>query len=137
MGMKPLKMLFFVLQYILLFKLDKSVTETSSIKHLPIARDFVVALPSITGEQDYKIDIEDWDIPNNRQEPRKTTENLQKAIDWAHDNGYSKVIVPHGHYLLSIEAAAKYPWGWTKEKKWGRQFFNAWIECALKHGVYS
>ena len=116
MGIKPLKLLFFVLQYFLLFKLDKSVAENSSIKHLPIARDFVVALPSITGEQEYNIVLEVWDIPNNRQEPRKTTENLQKAIDWAHGNGYSKVILPPGHYLLGIEAAAKYPWGWTKGK---------------------
>ncbi|GAB1855635.1 hypothetical protein MHTCC0001_04690 [Flavobacteriaceae bacterium MHTCC 0001] len=52
---------------------------------------------------DYCIELERWDIPNNRTNPVKTTENLQKAIDWAVGEGYGKICLPEGHYLIGKE----------------------------------
>ena len=51
-------------------------------------------------EKAYTIELDRWDIPNNRTDPDKTTQNLQKAIDWAVIAGYGRIHVPSGHYLV-------------------------------------
>ncbi|TXE11621.1 right-handed parallel beta-helix repeat-containing protein [Seonamhaeicola algicola] len=56
----------------------------------------------------YCIELERWDIPNNRTNPVKTTENLQKAIDWAVSEGYGIICLPKGHYLIGKEGNAIY-----------------------------
>lgn len=48
----------------------------------------------------YTIELERWDISNNRTNPEKTTDNLQKAIDWAVEEGYGIIKLPKGHYLI-------------------------------------
>ncbi|WP_203258731.1 right-handed parallel beta-helix repeat-containing protein [Hyunsoonleella ulvae] len=48
----------------------------------------------------YIIELERWDIPNNRTEAVKTTDNLQAAIDWAIAEGYGIIRLPKGHYLI-------------------------------------
>ncbi|SIS72247.1 parallel beta-helix repeat (two copies) [Zobellia uliginosa] len=64
---------------------------------------FKVELPRIADTKEYTIDLEQWDIPNDGTAPLKTTANLQAAIDWAHDEGYGRVILPKGHYLVGEE----------------------------------
>ncbi|WP_308992785.1 right-handed parallel beta-helix repeat-containing protein [Mariniflexile litorale] len=61
---------------------------------------FDVQLPSIINNLEYTIDVVQWDIPINRTNALKTTENLQAAIDWAHKEGYSRIVLPDGHYLI-------------------------------------
>ncbi len=51
----------------------------------------------------YCIELARWDIPSNRSEPTKTTENLQSAIDWAIGQGYGEICLPEGHYLIGKE----------------------------------
>jgi len=51
-------------------------------------------------EKSYTIELDRWDIPNDRRDADKTTENLQKAIDWAVDEGYGRIHLPKGHYLV-------------------------------------
>lgn len=48
----------------------------------------------------YTIELDRWDIPNNRSNPVKTTDNIQKAIDWAISEGYGIIHLPKGHYLI-------------------------------------
>jgi len=50
--------------------------------------------------KEYIIDLAHWDIPSNRKDPVKTTDNLQAAIDWAVGEGYGKIRLPKGHYLI-------------------------------------
>ncbi len=66
---------------------------------LPL-RTFEVEQPAIAGNSEYTIDVNEWDIPNTRTNAIKTTENLQAAIDWAHEQGHTKVILPKGTYLV-------------------------------------
>ena len=51
----------------------------------------------------YIIELERWDIPNNRTDPIRTTDNLQSAIDWAVGEGYGEICLPEGHYLIGKE----------------------------------
>lgn len=59
----------------------------------------VMPYDQISNER-YCIDLQAWDIPNNRTEPVKTTDNIQAAIDWAISQGYGEVCLPAGHYLI-------------------------------------
>ena len=61
----------------------------------------------------YIIELERWDIPNNRKDPIKTTNNIQQAIDWAVNEGYGQVYLPKGHYLIG---------------KYGNDIYQAGIE---------
>lgn len=61
----------------------------------------------------YCIDLEVWDIPNNRTEPVKTTDNIQAAINWALAEGYGEICLPAGHYLIG---------------KYGNDIYQAGIE---------
>lgn len=56
----------------------------------------------------YCIELERWDIPNNRTDAVKTTENLQTAIDWAVSQGYGEICLPEGHYLIGKEGNDNY-----------------------------
>ena len=59
----------------------------------------VLPYPEIPSSR-YCIDTEEWDIPTNRTEAVKTTDNIQAAIDWAINEGYGEVCLPEGHYLI-------------------------------------
>ena len=69
---------------------------------LPVM-EFSIQLPQISTTATYTIDTIEWDIPNNYAEPIKTTANLEAAIDWAHDEGYTQIILPEGEYLVGKE----------------------------------
>ena len=62
---------------------------------------FEVQVPVITGTNEYLIDLDEWDIPNTSTDASKTTANLQAAVDWAHEQGYTRVVLPQGNYLVS------------------------------------
>lgn len=66
----------------------------------------------IPGDE-YIIELDRWDIPNNRTSPEKTTDNLQAAIDWAVSEGYGRIHLPAGHYLIG---------------KYGNDIYQAGIE---------
>src|SRR5690606_5564281 len=66
----------------------------------------------IPGDE-YMIELDRWDIPNNRTSPEKTTDNLQAAIDWAVSEGYGRIHLPAGHYLIG---------------KYGNDIYQAGIE---------
>ncbi len=63
--------------------------------------------------QKYIIELDRWDISNNRKDPIKTTDNIQKAIDWAVSEGYGQICLPEGHYLIG---------------KYGNDIYQAGIE---------
>ncbi len=58
-----------------------------------------VQTPNITGS-DYIVELGRWDIPNNGTQPKKTKENLQKALDWASENNVGQFKLPAGTYLI-------------------------------------
>ncbi len=66
---------------------------------LPIMT-FEALKPQMPNNLEYIIDLARWDIPNNGSDAIKTTANLQSAIDWAHEEGISRVILPDGVYLV-------------------------------------
>ena len=65
---------------------------------------FEAQLPLITNGSEYTIELNTWDIPNNGTDAVKTTANLQAAIDWAHNEGYTKITLPGGTYLVGEES---------------------------------
>ncbi len=74
-------------------------------------KTFDVLLPAFTSNKEYIIDLNQWDIPTNNTNAIKTTANLQAAIDWAHDKGYTKVILPEGQYLVGEDVNEIYQGG--------------------------
>lgn len=72
---------------------------------------FAVQQPTITTTTTYTIDLTEWNIPNNYTNPIKTTANLQAAIDFAHDEGYTQVILPAGEYLVGEDVNDIYQGG--------------------------
>ena len=61
----------------------------------------------------YIIELERWNIKNNRSNAEETTDNLQEAIDWATNEGYGIIKLPKGHYLIG---------------KYGNDIYQAGIE---------
>ena len=61
--------------------------------------NFNVTLPSVKTNE-YVIELARWDIPNNGTDPVKTTNNLQRAIDWAASQDFGIIKVPAGYYLI-------------------------------------
>ncbi|WP_344929827.1 right-handed parallel beta-helix repeat-containing protein [Aquimarina addita] len=72
---------------------------------------FDVQLPVNVNDQEYIIELDRWDIPNNGTDPLKTTTNLQAAIDWAHEEQYSRVVLPSGEYLVGEDKTYNYQGG--------------------------
>ena len=72
----------------------------SSIKKLPRPIDFKVVLPNISNSTNYTIELDRWNIPSNRSSAVTTTDNLQAAIDWAKDQGFNRITIPNGHFLI-------------------------------------
>lgn len=62
---------------------------------------------------EYTIELDRWDISNQREDPEKTTDNLQAAIDWAVNEGHCIIRLPAGHYLIG---------------KYGNNIYQAGIE---------
>ncbi len=77
---------------------------------LPV-RLFNAVLPTLPNTLEYTIDLNQWDIPNDGTDAVKTTANLQAAIDWAHEEGYSKVSLPQGNYLVGKDVNDIYQGG--------------------------
>ncbi len=72
---------------------------------------FKVKLPEIPNGDTYTIELDRWDIPSTNTNPIKTTANLQAAIDWAHEEGYSQVILPKGEFLVGEDVNDIYQGG--------------------------
>ena len=108
----PMKYLsYYLLMFVLIFNTscshdDSDANGTSTpdqedldAEGLPI-RLFSAQLPQIPTANEYTIELDRWDIPNTNSDAAKTTANLQAAIDWAHDEGYTRVVLPAGEYLV-------------------------------------
>lgn len=108
---------------------------------LPIIK-FDVQLPVITGSLAYTIDITQWDIPTNYTNAAKTTANLQAAIDWAHEEGYTQIMLPEGAYLVGEDINAIYQGGidiygntefiFAEGAVLGIETNNKWNYCVLR-----
>ena len=77
---------------------------------LPVM-NFTIEKPLITTMKTYTIDVAEWDIPTDYSNAVKTTANLQAAIDWAHEEGFTQVVLPEGEYLVGEESNAIYQAG--------------------------
>jgi len=62
--------------------------------------DFVVSLPTKATGELYTINLSAWDIPANGTQAVKTTKNIQAAIDFAASNGFQKIRLPAGDFLV-------------------------------------
>jgi len=91
--------------------LDMLPAIISSIKKLPRPIDFKVALPALGPVNEYVIELDRWDIPSNRSNPVKTTDNLQAAIDWATGQGFNRIVIPDGNFLIGKYGNAIYQRG--------------------------
>lgn len=69
-------------------------------------------LPKVSNlDRTYTIELERWEISNRSQNANATTEGLNKAIDWASENGYGTVRLPAGDYLVGQKANGAYTSG--------------------------
>ena len=72
----------------------------SSINKTP-RPDFEVLLPtSFADEEEYLIDVEQWQISTTKTNPIETTIRIQAAIDDAVLKGFKKIKLPAGDYLI-------------------------------------
>lgn len=78
---------------------DGADEENLDANGLPVMT-FNTELPAIPIGPSYTIDVVEWDIPTDYTNAIQTTTNLQAAIDWAHAEGYTQVILPAGEYLV-------------------------------------
>ncbi len=91
-----------------------SSTDPNNPNRIPGTMSPVDSLPySQIPTNTYTIELERWEIPNDRKDPVKTTDNLQKAIDWAVTEGFGQIRLPAGHYLIG---------------KYGNDIYQAGIE---------
>ncbi len=88
--------------------LDLLPSIMSGVKRLPRPVDFKVALPTLNTGGEYVVELSRWNIPNNGTQPVKTTDQLQAAIEWASAQGFGKVTIPDGHYLIGKDATFNY-----------------------------
>ncbi|MCA9599077.1 MAG: right-handed parallel beta-helix repeat-containing protein, partial [Myxococcales bacterium] len=51
-------------------------------------------------DNEYVVDLTQWNISNSGKDPVETRTRLNDAIKWATDNGYDKVVIPPGTYLV-------------------------------------
>ncbi len=70
-------------------------------------------LPAVPTGAAYTIDTAGWNIPTNGTDAPGTTANLQAAVDWAADNGFTKVVFPTGEYLVGVPTTYNYSGGIT------------------------
>ncbi|MFK7991613.1 MAG: right-handed parallel beta-helix repeat-containing protein [Sandaracinaceae bacterium] len=51
-------------------------------------------------DNEYTLELERWMIDNDGGDPVETRQRMNEGIAWAVDNGFNKVIVPSGRYLV-------------------------------------
>lgn len=78
---------------------------------LPRSIDFEVNLPRIGSIKEYTIELGRWNIPNNGTQAETTTDNLQAAIDWSISQGFNRIVIPSGTYLIGKYGNAIYQRG--------------------------
>ena len=83
----------------------------SGIKNLPRPIDFEVARPKPHPDGEYVIDLARWGISSSGSNPVKTTDGLNQAIAWASEQGFGKITVPDGHFLIGKDATFNYQAG--------------------------
>lgn len=64
----------------------------------PGARPTAELPPEHTDE--YVIDLAHWQIDNDRGDPVQTRTRINEAILWATDNGFDRIVLPAGTYLV-------------------------------------
>jgi len=57
----------------------------------------------------YYVNANDFSIKLNNTDSTNTTNGIQTALDFAHANGYKKVVFPYGTYLISPAVRTIYP----------------------------
>ena len=62
-------------------------------------------------DNEYVIDLTQWQISNQGTDPVETRTRLNEAIKWAKDNGYDKIVIPPGSYLVGEATSAAYQAG--------------------------
>lgn len=62
-------------------------------------------------ENEYTIELGRWLIDNDGGDPVETRQRMNEAIAWAVDEGYDKIIVPPGRYLVGELTNAVYSAG--------------------------
>ena len=55
--------------------------------------------PSI-GDKEYLVELSRWGISSDGTHPTETTDGINQAIQWAVSNGYARVRLPSGTYLV-------------------------------------
>lgn len=60
----------------------------------------------INGNSIYYIKNSDWGIHSDNTNPKDTTNGINNAIRYAHDNGYKKIVFEKGEYLIDVANAS-------------------------------
>ncbi|MFD0589169.1 fibronectin type III domain-containing protein [Paenibacillus sp. GCM10027627] len=73
------------------------------------SKSFVVTVVAAAGitiapSEVYEVPIQNYGIHNDGTHAMSTTNGIQAAMDYAHLNGYKKVVFPLGEYLVTPEA---------------------------------
>jgi hypothetical protein len=79
------------------------VTDSQGRKSHRLFQEFLVVGPNeeaIPENKIYHPDLQKFGIYNDDTHPVETTKGLTDMLQWAHDNGYRKVLLPRGRYRL-------------------------------------
>ncbi|ANE46247.1 hypothetical protein SY83_08145 [Paenibacillus swuensis] len=55
-------------------------------------------------DKGYTLDLKQWNVSNNGEQAKTTTEGINKALVWAGQNGWKKVVLPAGMYLIDRDS---------------------------------
>ncbi len=97
---------------------DAPHSETSTVHPVPGSAECAwqpgarpaAQLPD-THTKQYVIDLDHWQLSNDRGDPVETRRRMNDAIRWATSNGYDKVVVPDGVYLVGETESGNYQAG--------------------------
>lgn len=87
-----------------------SSESTSHGGGVPPADDVPLPAEPEIGAEEYVVELERWGIYDDSSHAAETTEGLNQAIAWAVANGYARVRLPAGTYLVGTKQSDIY-WG--------------------------
>lgn len=74
---------------------------TILFQSFPIATNALTAAPVPNQGRIYELELARWNIYNDKSHAKETTDGINNALQWAHDQGYSTFKVPAGTYLIA------------------------------------
>lgn len=74
---------------------------TLLVQTFPISLHALTDGPTVNQGRVYELELAKWNIYNDKSHAKETTDGINNALQWAHDQGYKVFKVPAGTYLIA------------------------------------